>query len=104
MDLKQQFHEDMINIYLRAKKECKYTPTRFLQLVIEKGGVEAAKQLIHKEGGTEGFRKLWEMKRLDLSVEALVLKKKYKELFTDADRAICEKRLAEYDFDFSQID
>lgn len=39
-----------------------------------------------------------ECKRLDLSIEALVMKDKYKELFTDEERRICKDRLKEYDF------
>ncbi|MEW6661353.1 MAG: hypothetical protein ACOY9Y_05265 [Bacillota bacterium] len=42
----------------------------------------AAKILISKDGGTYGFEVLWEHKRLDLSVEAHVLKPEYRELFS----------------------
>lgn len=98
MDLNIQFHEDMKDIYIRAKKECGYIATRFLQMLGTKGGVETAKNLIKKENGTEGFEKLWEMGRLDLSVEALVLNEKYKELFTDEEREICTERLRKYGF------
>lgn len=66
----------------------------------EKGGVEAARSLILKDGGTDGFAKLWELGRLDLSVEALVLKDEYKELFTDHEREACRYRLKEYNYKF----
>ena len=56
----------------------------------------AAKQLIAKEGGTYGFEVLWENKRLDLSVEALVLKPEYEALFTDEERILCRNRLEKY--------
>ena len=49
----------MKDIYQTAKRECGYNPTRFMQLVAEKGGVAAAKQLIRKAGGTDGFATLW---------------------------------------------
>ena len=75
-DLERQFTKDMINIYTTAKRECGYQANRFLQLVDEKGGVSAAKQLIHKPGGTEGFAALWEHHRLDLSVEWTIVNKK----------------------------
>lgn len=48
-DLEKKFNKDMINIYYEAKKELNYNATRFLQLITEKGGVRAAKQLISKE-------------------------------------------------------
>ena len=88
----------MQNIYITAKKELGYNAIRFLQLLSEKGGVEAARILISKEGGTYGFEVLWENKRLDLSVEALVLKPKYRELFTETERETCRKRLEEFGY------
>ncbi|MDR3600473.1 MAG: hypothetical protein P4L49_08355 [Desulfosporosinus sp.] len=99
-DLGQLFHDAMIDIYLRAKRECKYTASRFLQMVTEKGGIEAARALIQKDGGTEGFTKLWELRRLDLSVEALVLQEQYRELFTDQERTLCRDRLEKYGYKF----
>ena len=49
-DLNLQFHDAMKDIYVRANKECRYTASKFLQVVTEKGGVEAAKNLILKDG------------------------------------------------------
>ncbi|MFZ3131627.1 MAG: hypothetical protein WA125_11135 [Desulfosporosinus sp.] len=42
-DMSLQFHDSMIDIYVRAKKECKYNVARFIQVVTEKGGVVAAR-------------------------------------------------------------
>ena len=97
-ELERKFHQDMIEIYHLSKKECNYTPTRFLQLVSKIGGVDAAKQLIRKPSGTEGFSTLWGLGRLDLSVEAFVLKPEYQELFSLEDRLLCKKRLNEYGY------
>ncbi len=96
--LENLFEQDMKNIYITARKECGYTATRFLQLIGEKGGLAAAKQLISKPGGTDGFTTLWEHKRLDLSVEAHVLKPEYAELFTDEERRICRERLEQFGY------
>jgi len=68
--LENLFNADMQKIYITAKKELGYNATRFLQMISEKGGVQAARILIAKDGGTYGFEVLWENKRLDLSVEA----------------------------------
>ena len=46
-NLEKQFEKEMLNIYRMAKKECGYNAVRFLQLVSEKGGLAAAKQLIN---------------------------------------------------------
>lgn len=51
--------------------------------------IPPAKQLISKSGGTYGFEILWDNNRLDLSVEVLVLKSEYQELFTEEERKIC---------------
>lgn len=98
--LENKFHEEMNNIYFTAKKELKYNASRFVQLVAREGGLKAAKQLISKSGGTYGFEVLWENNRLDLSVEALVLKHEYNDLFTDEEREICRKRLIEFGYKF----
>ncbi len=97
-DLEKKFTEDMVSIYMTAKKECGYNPTRFLQLVGNKGGLAAAKQLILKPGGTEGFTTLWEHGRLDLSVEAHVIKPEYAPLFTTDEIKLCKDRLKEYGY------
>jgi len=59
-DLENEFNADMQDIYITAKKKLGYNATRFLQLLSEKGGVEAARILISKEGGTYGFEVLWD--------------------------------------------
>jgi hypothetical protein len=98
--LEKKFNTDMQQIYIRAKKELKYNATRFMQLVSEIGGLQAAKQLITKDGGTYGFEILWENKRLDLSVEAHVLKPEYSVLFSNEEIDICRKRLEEFGYEF----
>lgn len=97
-DLEKRFEQDMLNIYTTAKKECGYNATRFLQMIGVKGGLVTAKQLINKEGGTEGFTTLWMCHRLDLSVEAHVLKPEYRDLFTDEDRKMCRGRLEKFGY------
>lgn len=96
--LEKQFEQDMIDIYTTAKKECGYNASRFLQMLGAKGGLAAAKQLISKPGGTDGFTTLWEHGRLDLSVEAHALKPEYAELFTDEERKMCRERLAQFGY------
>lgn len=100
-DVEKKFNLAMREIYETAKKECGYNAVRFMQLVAEKGGIAAAKQLISKSGGTDGFATLWEHGRLDLSVEFYVLKDEFKELFTDAERKLCKDRLTDFGFKFN---
>lgn len=97
-ELESRFHEEMKNIYYAAKKEIGYNASRFIQIVSNEGGLKAAKKLITKNGGTYGFEVLWENKRLDLSVETLVLKPEYRELFTDEEIERCKSRLNDYGY------
>lgn len=97
-EIERKFNIAMKDIYETAKRECGYNATRFMQLLAEKGGIATAKQLISKSGGTDGFATLWECGRLDLSVEACVLKEEYQELFTDEERKICRERLLEFGY------
>jgi len=83
-ELEKRFTVAMKEIYTRADKECGYRATRFLQMLSEYGAVQTAINLVTKSGGTEGFAKLWELGRLDLSVEALVLNAEFRGLFSDA--------------------
>ena len=96
--LEKRFEQDMIEISRSAKKECGYNATRFLQMISVQGGLATARQLIRKPGGTDGFTTLWEHGRLDLSVEAHVLKPEYAELFTDEERRMCRERLEEFGY------
>ena len=96
--LERKFNADMRNIYLTAKKELNYNATRFLQLLSEKSGVQTAKILISKDGGTHGLKVLCEKKRLDLSIEAHVLKSEYQDLFSAKEREMCRKRLKDFGY------
>ena len=47
------------------------------------------------KGYSEGLTALWERGRLDITMEALVLKKPWTELFTEEDLSVARKRLYE---------
>jgi 5-methylcytosine-specific restriction enzyme A len=98
MDLRKEFHKDMISIYQKAKKECGYNATRFLQMVAVQDGLTVAKSFIHSQP-TDGFTTLWELGRMDLTVEALILQKKYEPLFTAVEREAVRERLQEYGYE-----
>ncbi|KAA3643218.1 MAG: hypothetical protein DWQ07_22135 [Chloroflexi bacterium] len=94
--LEQQFHQAMAVIYETAKAECQYNATYFLQMLAEYGGVETAKRLLSTEKPSEGFTKLWECERLDLTVEAHVINDEFSSLFTTEECNIARARLLEY--------
>jgi hypothetical protein len=94
--LEKDFHREMLEIYRRAKAEAHYPANRFLQMVTEHGGLETARILLHAASVSEGYTALWERERLDLTVEAVILDPKWKELFSDEERKIARDRLLEY--------
>jgi len=96
-DLIKKFNNDMVNIYYTASK-LGYTPTYFWQMVQKLGGYEAAKKLIYTKNPSSGLTRLWDLMRLDLSVEAHVIMPEYNELFTDDERRICTERLIEFGY------
>jgi hypothetical protein len=67
----------MIAIYETAKRELAYNATRFLQMISEEGGLAAARQLLWSPKPSEGFTTLWERGRLDLTVEAHILRDEF---------------------------
>jgi hypothetical protein len=96
--LEAQFHEAMIGIYESAKREVHYTAHRFLEMVDRLGGVPAARRLVTAPNASDGYTRLWEEKRLDLSVEYLVLSPKFQPLFTEEERSLARQRLLDYGF------
>src|SRR5579862_413211 len=67
----------------RLKRDIGYNPTYFMQMVTDLGPVQASKQLIHSKNPSDGFTKLWETARLDMTVEAISLLPWYDDLFDD---------------------
>lgn len=93
-----KFHGAMLDIYRRALNECDYNATRFLCMLTEHHGVLTAKILINSKHVSEGYAALWEKKRLDLTVEALILKHEWEDLFSEEERNIARQRLIDYGY------
>jgi hypothetical protein len=68
-------------------------------MVVDHGAVEASHWLLTGTRASDGFTRLWEEGRLDLSVEFSVLLPKYHDLFTDDERIEARRRLEQYEFD-----
>ena len=103
-EAESQFNEAMLNIYRRAKTEASYNATRFLSMVVEHGGLKTARYLLHAATVSEGYTALWERKRLDLTVEAMILQPAWQALCSDVERRIAVNRLREYGYSGSLPD
>ena len=100
-NLEAEFEEAMRNTYAETSR-LGYRPTYFLGMVESLGGVGAAKRLLSTPVAQPGLARLWELGRLDISAEALVLSKRWRELFTDAERQEARERLRAYGYDPSR--
>lgn len=96
----REFTRAMLDIYRRALTETGYHASFFLNMVNEKGGYQTAMTLIHSSQPSDGYTALWERQRLDLTVEALLLRPQWHDLFTENDRRAAHRRLTSYEFQF----
>lgn len=93
--LERRFQQEMLDIYARAKRECNSNATRFLQMVRSSGGLAAAHALLGGTTVSDGFVHLWQLGRVDLSVEALILKEPWRELFSPVELGWAVQRLSD---------
>ena len=97
--LVKQFDQAMLTIYLRAKSEAKYTASIFFNMLNDRGGLATAKYLINSDTPSEGYTRLYDLGRLDLTVEAMVVEEpRWHRLFTEEELAKARKRLTAYGY------
>jgi cell wall assembly regulator SMI1 len=95
-DLEARFEHEMVEkVYRAAGRETGYWAGYFLKSVKQHGGVGAARRLLQRDGISHGLARLAELRRLDLTMETLVLDPAYHPLFTDDERAVASRRLDE---------
>lgn len=92
-DGRAEFERAMFNVYARAKEELGYNAARYLQMLLDRGGIETAKSLLHSRGIHEGFWHLVTRGRADLTVEYLVLRPEFQDLFTKDELDAAKARL-----------
>jgi hypothetical protein len=94
-----RFDEAMLQIYQRALSETNYKATRFLQMLHDHRGLETARILLHSPNVSEGYTALWQRRRLDLTVEAVIHDNaEWHPLFTQEELDICKQRLIDYQY------
>ncbi len=75
-----------------------YRPSYFLQMLDGYGPVDTAIKLVTATKFHEGFTKLWELGRLDLTVEAIILRNPYNRLFNKEVLEKARERLERLDY------
>jgi len=93
-ELTDLFHKNMIQVYENAKDH-DYFANYFKGMLDQYGGVDAAKRLLISSQPQTGLFRLWELKLLDSSMEALVIQERFCDLFTPEEIHQARQRLEE---------
>lgn len=97
--LEAEFNKAMLDLYIRTRNETLYKPTMFYNMLIEDGGLNTVLKLLSTTNPSSGYVKLWELNRLDLTVEAFIWDNpKFQELFSPDDLKAAQKRLSDYGY------
>jgi len=94
----QRFTAFLVDAANRSQREAGYNPTLFRQMLGSDGGYRTAVRLLSANKVSDGFEKLWEKGRLDLSVEALILQPEWASYFAQELRSIAQKAIARCGF------
>lgn len=97
--LENRSHHEMLAIYDQARRACNYNATMFRRMVLERGGLATAQALLANPGISSSLAELCLCRRLDLTVEAHVVKPEWRPLFTPDKIAIARQRLKELGYE-----
>lgn len=103
-ELEQRFHRAMVAAVEASRREASYNPTYFARMLAEYGGVGAAKRILADPEMKSGFTTLFLANRLDLTVEAHVIKPEFAPLFTQDEIWRARQVLEEHHYDFAESD
>lgn len=89
---------------VRQAEELKYFPNRFKSMLDADGGFQTVKRILASGKPSEGFQKLWELGRLDLTCEAIIVETKWRPYFDQdlLDRA--ENLLRQLNYPFKRFE
>lgn len=92
-ELEKRFHHAMIGVADFANQH--RFGFRFRQMIGRHGAVDAAKRLLATRDTQAGLTKLWELKELGKSMEALVVQERFGPLFSEGEIAEARRRLVD---------
>lgn len=92
-DSVEQAFEQAMRSACDEATEAGYYPARFLEKLERIGAVPYAKELVSSGDLQAGLKRLNEMKRLDLSIEHLVVDSRFRGLFSEDERKAAQWRL-----------
>ncbi|NMN97827.1 GmrSD restriction endonuclease domain-containing protein [Antrihabitans stalactiti] len=92
------FGRRMVDAYNRARTEVNYNATYFRSMLAELGPVSTARKLLASPAVSDGFAALWERGRVDLTVEAIVVRPEFASLFDEHEVEIANRRLDQFGY------
>lgn len=95
--LEEQFKEALYKICDEAR-QINYRPAQFEQMLHDWGAVATAQRLLGSEPTQYGLDRLWKLRRLDISLECVVLQPEFQPLFTEKQLDVARRRLSERGF------
>lgn len=96
--LAEEFAREMQRLYEEPKRVHGYNATDLLHMMEECGPVEAARRLALDPKHSDGLTQLWELAALHYSVEAVLLRPKWRALFDAGVRKAARTRLQHLDY------
>ena len=85
---------------VRETEAAGYDPRRFKTMLNTDGGFDAVKRILESGKPSDGFTKLWELKRLNLTCEAVIVESKWRPYFGDDLLARSERLLRQSGYAF----
>src|SRR5688572_15968710 len=87
-----------------AKQDTGYPATQFVSMINAQGGEAAALNLLSAtKPPSDGFVRLWEEDRLDLTLEALILESEWRNHFPVESLDIARKRLTDVKYTLNEF-
>ena len=93
--LEKKLQQEVVKNCEIAEKEYDCKMTRILETIYRFGIVRTAQEILRKGRTSDCFDKLVEEGRIDLTMEAVIVKRQYAELFTDEEVNVCYELLCE---------
>jgi hypothetical protein len=101
-ELERRFHAAMVAAVEASRREAGYNPTYFARMLAGYGGVGAARRILADPEMKSGFTTLYLADRLDLTVEAHVIKPEFAPLFTEEEIERAKAVLKEHHYDVGE--
>ena len=88
-----EIEEELLSLFKRTGRATGYWPRYFLRSLRRHGGLAVARKLLQPGPVGDGFNRLIEVHRVNLSVEAIAISDRYAGLFTKAELDEAQRRL-----------